>query len=92
MDKGKALHQLNTIHEEFVEVLKTSFTLRLQTLLLNEYEKLILEEKNLFSYDSFISMQKRSLDLDDTEGEFYKYAVEHAKNIGITLMIVNMHF
>ena len=84
MDKGKALHQLNTIHEEFVEVLKTSFTLRLQTLLLNEYEKLILEEKNLFSYDSFISMQKRSLDLDDTEGEFYKYAVEHAKNIGIT--------
>ncbi len=40
MDKGIVLHQLNTIHEEFVEVLKTSFTLRLQTLLLNEYEKL----------------------------------------------------
>ena len=46
MDKGIVLHQLNTLHEEFVEVLKTSFTLRLQTLLLNEYEKLILEEKN----------------------------------------------
>ena len=83
MDKGIVLHQLNTIHEEFVEVLKTSFTLRLQTLLLNEYEKLILEEKNLFSYDDFISMQKRSLDLEDTESEFYKYAIEHAKNIGI---------
>lgn len=84
MEKSIALDQLNVIHEEFVEVLKTSFTLRLQILLLNEYEKLILEEKNLFSYDAFLSMQKRSLDLENTKGEFYKYAVEQAKNIEIT--------
>ncbi|WP_262437817.1 hypothetical protein [Acinetobacter ursingii] len=50
---------LSPIHDKLIDVLKRSFLARLRILILNEFEKLNLENNSLYLYDSFLKVNEK---------------------------------